>query len=67
MANAVQPASTSTTEQLSWRQRIWRFEATSAPYLYVAPFFIIFAVVGLFPLIYTAYVSTRDYSGLLHG
>lgn len=62
MANAVQPASTSTTEQLSWRQRIWRFEAKSAPYLYVAPFFIIFAVVGLFPLIYTAYVSTRDYS-----
>ncbi len=47
---------------LTWRQRVWRWEAKSAPYLYIAPFFIVFAVVGLFPLLYTAYVSSRDYS-----
>ncbi len=62
MALPVKQAPPSTTADLTWRQRVWRWEAKSAPYLYVAPFFIIFAVIGLFPLIYTAYVSTRDYS-----
>jgi cellobiose transport system permease protein len=27
------------------------------PYLYIAPFFVVFGVFGLFPLLYTAYVS----------
>ena len=31
------------------------------PYLFVAPFFVVFAVVGLFPLLYTAYVSMHDW------
>jgi cellobiose transport system permease protein len=30
---------------------------TISPYTYVAPFFVLFAAFGLFPLIYTAYVS----------
>jgi cellobiose transport system permease protein len=30
---------------------------TISPYSYVAPFFVLFAAFGLFPLIYTAYVS----------
>ncbi len=33
----------------------------AAPYLYVAPFFVLFAAFGLFPLIYTAWVSLRDW------
>jgi cellobiose transport system permease protein len=33
-----------------------------SPYLYVAPFFVIFGVFGLFPLAYTAYVSLFDWS-----
>jgi cellobiose transport system permease protein len=31
-----------------------------SPYLYIAPFFILFGVVGLFPLLYTAYLSLFD-------
>jgi len=31
-----------------------------SPYLYIAPFFILFGVVGLFPLLFTAYVSLFD-------
>jgi cellobiose transport system permease protein len=31
-----------------------------SPYLYVAPFFIVFGVVGLFPLLYTSYLSLFD-------
>lgn len=32
------------------------------PYAYVAPFFIVFGIVGLFPLLYTAWVSLHDWS-----
>src|SRR5690606_42163733 len=32
-----------------------------APYLYIAPFFVIFAVVGLFPLLFTFYVALFDW------
>jgi cellobiose transport system permease protein len=35
------------------------FKAT--PYLYVSPFFIVFAIVGLFPLAFTAFVSLYDW------
>ncbi|MFI1395593.1 carbohydrate ABC transporter permease [Streptomyces sp. NPDC020681] len=35
-------------------RRTWR---TLSPYAYVAPFFTLFAAFGLFPLIYTAFVS----------
>jgi cellobiose transport system permease protein len=31
-----------------------------SPYIYIAPFFILFGVVGLFPLVFTAYVSLFD-------
>ncbi|GAA1766511.1 sugar ABC transporter permease [Luedemannella helvata] len=34
---------------------------SAAPYLYIAPFFVLFAAFGLFPLIYTAWVSLRDW------
>ena len=33
-----------------------------APYLYVAPFFIIFIIFGLFPLLFTFYVSLFDWN-----
>ncbi|GAA3571382.1 sugar ABC transporter permease [Amycolatopsis ultiminotia] len=39
------------------RARLARWDVKVSPYLYVAPFFIVFAVVGMFPLLYTAYVS----------
>jgi cellobiose transport system permease protein len=47
--------------KLSRRYRLNRLDAKVSPYLYIAPFFVLFAVVGLFPLIYTAYVSLFDW------
>ncbi|GAA3666148.1 cellobiose transport system permease protein [Lentzea atacamensis] len=32
-----------------------------SPYLFVAPFFVIFAAFGLFPLVYTAWVSVHEW------
>ncbi|MBP6994549.1 MAG: sugar ABC transporter permease [Phycicoccus sp.] len=43
------------------RQRLRAVDAITAPYLYISPFFILFVMVGLFPLLYTAWVSLHDW------
>ncbi|MFI9380084.1 carbohydrate ABC transporter permease [Kutzneria sp. NPDC052558] len=43
------------------RVRWARVDLKVSPYLYIAPFFVLFAVVGLFPLLYTGYVSLFDW------
>ncbi|CAN5344914.1 sugar ABC transporter permease [soil metagenome] len=52
--------------RLTRRQRLSVWDVKLSPYLYISPFFVLFAVVGLFPLVYTAYVSLFDWS-LLSG
>ncbi|MEO5921937.1 MAG: sugar ABC transporter permease [Pseudolysinimonas sp.] len=44
-----------------FRQRLSRWDFKTAPYLYIAPFFIMFAIVGLFPIAYTAVISLMDW------
>ncbi|MER7893382.1 sugar ABC transporter permease [Micromonospora sp. NPDC094482] len=46
--------------------RLGRWDLKYSPYLYVAPFFVLFGIFGLFPLLYTVYVSLFDYE-LLSG
>ncbi|WP_158843653.1 carbohydrate ABC transporter permease [Saccharothrix deserti] len=48
-------------EKLGWRHRLTHLDVKFSPYLYIAPFFVLFALVGLFPLVYTAYVSLFDW------
>ncbi len=52
--------------RLTWRQRISIFDVKASPYAYVAPFFLLFGLVGLFPLAYTFWVSLFDWD-LLKG
>jgi cellobiose transport system permease protein len=42
------------------RRRLRRLDAKVSPYLYIAPFFILFAIFGIFPLLYTGWVSLTD-------
>lgn len=42
------------------RMRLRRLDRKASPYLYISPFFLLFAVFGLFPLAYTGYVSLTD-------
>lgn len=35
-----------------------------APYLFIAPFFIVFIIFGLFPILYAGYVSLHNWTGL---
>jgi cellobiose transport system permease protein len=44
-----------------WRSRLHAAEARTAPYAYVAPFFAVFLAFGLFPLVYTAWISLHRY------
>lgn len=43
------------------RARLFRFELRAAPYLYVSPFFLLFLAFGLFPLVWTAWISLNDF------
>lgn len=52
--------------RLTLRQRLSRWDVAYSPYVYVAPFFVLFALVGLFPLVYTFVVSLNDWD-LLRG
>ncbi|MEE8739199.1 MAG: sugar ABC transporter permease [Bifidobacterium sp.] len=48
----------------SARQWLGNFEWKASPYLYIAPFYILFLLVGLFPLLYTMWIATRQYNTL---
>ncbi|XVV06370.1 carbohydrate ABC transporter permease [Actinosynnema sp. CA-248983] len=47
--------------KVPWRHRLTRLDVKFSPYLFIAPFFVLFAITGLFPLLYTAYVSLFDW------
>lgn len=53
---------TSTT----WRHRLSRADLKASPYVYISPFFLLFGITGLFPLVYTFVVSLHEWD-LLKG
>jgi cellobiose transport system permease protein len=46
------------------RSRLARLDIRLSPYLYVAPFFVLFAIFGLYPTIHTIWLSFTDTSPL---
>src|SRR4051812_45714851 len=42
------------------RRLLWRADGKLSPYLYIAPFFVLFIGFGLFPILYTGYVSLTN-------
>jgi len=42
---------------VGFRKNLGRWDVKYSPYLFISPFFILFALVGLFPLLYTGWVS----------
>jgi cellobiose transport system permease protein len=43
------------------RSRLHRWDRRYSPYLFIAPFFVLFGIFGLFPLLFNAVVSFRTY------
>ncbi|MFC4105381.1 carbohydrate ABC transporter permease [Micromonospora zhanjiangensis] len=60
----VPPRSSPGHRQRSYR--LGRWDLKYSPYLYITPFFLLFGAFGLFPVLYTVYVSLFDYD-LLSG
>lgn len=46
---------------MSMRDRMGKLDVKVSPYLYIAPFFLLFLITGLFPILYTGYVSMHDW------
>ncbi|GAB3603156.1 carbohydrate ABC transporter permease [Microbacterium aureliae] len=46
---------------LSFSQRLSKWDLKFSPYLYISPFFIMFAIVGLFPIVFTAIISFQEW------
>jgi cellobiose transport system permease protein len=41
--------------------KLSRFDIKASPYLYIAPFFVLFGIFGLYPLLYTAVMALYDW------
>ena len=65
-ASTEPPRRRAASEPLSFRSRLSRFDVKASPFAYISPFFILFALVGLFPLGYTLVVSMHEWD-LLKG
>jgi cellobiose transport system permease protein len=50
-----------------WRSKLYRLDTKASPYAYIAPFFLCFAAFGLFPLIYTGWLSLHQVQLGTHG
>jgi len=48
--------------RVGFSQRLGRWDVKVSPYLYISPFFLLFALTGLFPLGYTAFVSLHQWN-----
>lgn len=57
----VAPLDERTPRRIGFRQTLGRWDVKVSPYLYVSPFFVVFAITGLFPLLYTGWVSLHDW------
>lgn len=51
-----------TPRRLGFSQKLSRWDVKVSPYLYISPFFVLFALTGMFPLIYTAVVSVHEWN-----
>ena len=55
------------TNKVKVRKKGYRSEAKKdmiSGYLYIAPFFIIFAIIGLYPMLFSIYLAFQKWNGL---
>lgn len=51
-------------KRIALSQTLGKWDVKLSPYLYISPFFVLFTITGLFPLLYTAYISMFDWHAL---
>jgi cellobiose transport system permease protein len=57
-----QPQKERSVRRIAFSHTLSRWDVKISPYLYISPFFILFAVTGMFPLVYTAWVSVHEWN-----
>lgn len=71
VTDRVRPQGQSTDEEqpgnrnvrrLAFSQQLSKWDVKLSPYLYISPFFLLFALTGLFPLLYTGWVSLHNWN-----
>jgi cellobiose transport system permease protein len=65
-AGEVTPAPPVADRRLLRRQRRSRWDLKLSPYLYISPFFVLFVLVGLYPLLYTGWLSLHEWDRLYY-
>ncbi|WP_043267559.1 sugar ABC transporter permease [Streptomyces sp. CT34] len=60
MASAHTATALSDARRATRRGRRYRWDLKATPYAYVAPFFVLFGAFGLYPLVYTSWLSLND-------
>lgn len=48
--------------RIAFSRKLSNWDIRFSPYLYISPFFILFIITGLFPLLYTAWVSVHEWN-----
>jgi cellobiose transport system permease protein len=61
---ALQPELDRRPTRIAFSQKLGKWDVKLSPYLYISPFFILFAITGLFPLLYTGYISVHEWHTL---
>jgi len=61
-STATASATERSVRRVAFSQTLSRWDVKVSPYLYISPFFILFAITGLFPLVYTAWVSVHEWN-----
>ena len=46
---------------ISFSHRMSRWDLKLSPYLYISPFFVLFAIIGIFPIVFTAVISFQEW------
>jgi cellobiose transport system permease protein len=60
------PAPARSPRRIAFGNRLAKWDVKVSPYLYISPFFILFVIVGLFPLLYTGYIAMLNFDPILH-
>jgi cellobiose transport system permease protein len=45
-----------------WKIRLYKLDVKGSPYAFISPFYLLYAAFGLFPFLYTGWVSLHDWS-----
>lgn len=58
---ASRSAAQRSARRVGWGRRLSRWDIKVSPYLYISPFFILFAIFGAFPLLFNIVVAAHDW------